>query len=192
MFAPVPPRRHYENLIEHKHGIIRTIYLRLNNAAPDENPKLHSVSADRISNEMYGSDTLSAYEIAKGFAKLNDFSFLFKATIFELIYAHDEINAKQNLTQILLFNASRKTVLRPGDLFQIYFRTDDPKRGKWLSLLAVLNFDPQSGVVTVPSFSGRQMHAAVERCSSVYLQRRPRRAHYGSKWSALWTPRFYG
>lgn len=60
-FASLPPRRHYKNLIETKHGIIRAKYLRLLNATPDCEPKLHAVSAVRISNEMYGSDKLSAY-----------------------------------------------------------------------------------------------------------------------------------
>lgn len=73
--APVPPRRHFKKFIETKHNISKVIYFRLINAAPNCDFKLRALPAYRISNEIYGSDTLSTYEIAKGFTNRLVFRF---------------------------------------------------------------------------------------------------------------------
>lgn len=65
-----PPGRQRKNLIELKHNKIRSIYLRLKYAAWDQhNSRLASYKAVSISNDLYGNDTLSAFELAKGFTK---------------------------------------------------------------------------------------------------------------------------
>ena len=66
---PVPPGRHSKNAIESKHNIIRTVFLRLKEAAADDfNPILGTYKAVSISNDLYGNDTMSAFELAKGFS----------------------------------------------------------------------------------------------------------------------------
>lgn len=66
----VPPGRHSKNPIESKHRVIRTIFLRLKaSAGSDHNAKLSAYKAVSISNDLYGNETLSSFEIAKGFTK---------------------------------------------------------------------------------------------------------------------------
>lgn len=110
-FAPVPPRRNYRNLIETRHGIIRAAHLCLKDAALDSDPKLHAVSAVRISNKMFGSDSLWAYEIANCFTKPINFFFLLNATLSQLISAHGKIRAEQKVTQMLWSKASKNSAL---------------------------------------------------------------------------------
>ena len=49
-----------KNPIEPRHRTIRSIFLGLKNAEPSVSDALHSVRAIRISNDLYGSETLSA------------------------------------------------------------------------------------------------------------------------------------
>lgn len=58
-FPPVPPRRHHKNVLESKHDIIRAIFIRLKSASPSSLPALFVSSVVRISNDLYGSDTMS-------------------------------------------------------------------------------------------------------------------------------------
>ena len=67
---PVPPGRHSKNNIESKHRVIRSIYLKLKHAAgPEHDAVKASYKAVSISNDLYGNDTMSAFELAKGFTK---------------------------------------------------------------------------------------------------------------------------
>ena len=66
---PVPPRRHHKNSIEPKNRTIRSIFLRIKNENPKISDELASVRSIRISNDLYGSDTLSSFEMARGFTK---------------------------------------------------------------------------------------------------------------------------
>lgn len=65
----VPPRLHCKNPIDPRHVTIRSIFLHLKIAEPEVSDATNAVRAIRISNDLYGSDTLSAYEMAKGFSK---------------------------------------------------------------------------------------------------------------------------
>ena len=64
-----PPRSRNKNVLESKHGVIRTVFLRLLNEKED-NAGLVAMQAVRISNDFYGSDILLSFEMAKGFTKL--------------------------------------------------------------------------------------------------------------------------
>ena len=66
---PVPSRRHHKNPLEAKHGEIRSIYLRLKHANPGTDPRSLAHQSVTVSNDLYGSDTVSAFELAKGFTK---------------------------------------------------------------------------------------------------------------------------
>lgn len=98
---PVPPRRHAKNAIEPRNRTIRSMFLRLKNAEPDLSDNLHAIRAIRISNDLYGSDTLSAYEMAKGFTKPLCVDQKPRPVDEELRNAHDELIAKRKLTLIL-------------------------------------------------------------------------------------------
>lgn len=70
-FQPILSRNHQNNALEPQHGVIRSIFLRLKSAHPEENSALLAVLAVTISNDLYGSDIASAFELAKGFSKPN-------------------------------------------------------------------------------------------------------------------------
>ena len=64
----VPPGRHSKNAIESKHNIIRGIFLRMKeDAGKDFDPTLTAYKAVSISNDLYGNDTMSAFQMVKGF-----------------------------------------------------------------------------------------------------------------------------
>lgn len=62
---------------------------------------LLDVSAGRISNEMYWTDMLSTFAIAKCYSNPIDKNFLPHATHRQLITTHDELKAKRKLTPLL-------------------------------------------------------------------------------------------
>lgn len=49
--------------------------MKLKDASPDEQPEVHTFRAVTISNDLYGKEFMSAFEMAKGFTKpiLNGF-----------------------------------------------------------------------------------------------------------------------
>lgn len=98
LFRPIPPARHYKNLLDPKHGVIRSVYLRLKSAAPDLFPSLFALSAVRISDELYGSNILSSFEIAKGYSKPIYHSFLLQYTPGKLVNVSNGLKTKRKLT----------------------------------------------------------------------------------------------
>lgn len=64
-FNPIQPRRHNKNVLYSKHGVIGSIFLRMKRDDATC-PKLASVQAVRISNDLYGSGVPSAFEMVKG------------------------------------------------------------------------------------------------------------------------------
>lgn len=68
-FFPVPPLRRSKNVFESKNGIIRSIILLLLTAENPPLPLLSVQRAIRISNDLYVSDTLSAFEMSNGFSR---------------------------------------------------------------------------------------------------------------------------
>lgn len=62
----VPPRRHRKNVLESKHGIIRSIVLRLFGSKTPVSPYLSALRAIQISTGIYGLETRSAFEIGNG------------------------------------------------------------------------------------------------------------------------------
>lgn len=55
--------------IDSKHNIIRSVFLRLKEAAgADFDPKLAAYKVVSISNDLYGNDILSVFDLAKGFS----------------------------------------------------------------------------------------------------------------------------
>lgn len=161
-FRPVPPRRHHKNLLESKHGFIRAIFLRLKSASASTSPALLATMSVRISNEMYGSDTMSSFELAKCYSKPVDSSCLPKVTPKELIDARDCLLAKRKLTLMLRSQATRAPVINPGDLVDVFVKKTHEKRGRWLSLRTVLSVDNSSSIVSVPGLSGHSLSIALE------------------------------
>lgn len=128
---PVPPRRHYKNVLESKHCVIRSIYLQLRSAAPDFDKHLHCYQYVAISNELYGSDTVSAFELAKGFTKPVETDSVQRILPADVRYAHEELKAKRKLNLILRSHKSSTQPIKTGDMVQVFIKNTYEKRGRW-------------------------------------------------------------
>ena len=160
-FCPIPPRRHNKNVLESKHGVIRGIFLRLLNE-DQSNAELAAVQAVPISNDLYGSDILSSFEMAKGFTKPVVSDAQARPLHPDLMNAQLQLEAKRKFTRILRSKAIDNTPVAIGDLIEVFVRHGKNKKGKWLSPRCVLSIDPRSGSLTVPGSSGRTITAAFE------------------------------
>ena len=156
---PVPPRRHEKNMIEPRHGVIRSIYMRIRDQSIS--PKIAAIEAIKISNDLYGNDVMSAFEIAKGFSRpiCNQ---SIKPVDNELIEAHDNLCAKRKMNKILRSHSYDRNVIRTGDLVQVYIKNEKQKRGSWSSPRQVLAIDHDGGFVVVPGRGSRKISAAFE------------------------------
>lgn len=150
-FLPVPPRRHHKNKLEPKHAIIGSIYLRLTSATPSEERDVMALQAIRISNDLYGNDVMSSFEIAMGFTKPMDQSISPTVVPMELSEARDTMIAKRKYTKLLQSNITKNPAVATGDMVQVYVKKEMGKRGRWLSPRVVLSYDETSGSVTIPS-----------------------------------------
>lgn len=68
-FCPVLSGHHGNNTIKSKPWVVSSIFLRLQSAASSSPSVVHAVAAVHISNDLYGSDTLSVFETANGYTK---------------------------------------------------------------------------------------------------------------------------
>lgn len=68
-FDLVPSGRHRKNTIESKHSVIPSIYLRPMTANNNKDHILNAMKALNISNEISGTITASAYEVARRYTK---------------------------------------------------------------------------------------------------------------------------
>ena len=182
----IPPRRHNKNALESKHRVLRDIFLRLKherqqNGSSSEKSLSSSQSdesnddtihddleplliqqAFRISNDLYGSDTVSAYEMAKGYTR----PVLSAASPVplpkELVDAHDALIARRRLTKILKSKSVSDAMFAVGDLVEVFIKKGKEKRGKWSTSKSILTYDHPSRTVTVAGKNGRVISAAIE------------------------------
>lgn len=159
---PVPPRRHSKNPIEPRYCIIRSIFLRLKHSEPNVSDYLHAVRAIRISNDLYRSDTLSAYEMAKGYTKPLSVGQKPIPVDDELRNAHDELIAKRKLTRILRSNVYSSKEFQVGDFVQSFIDDGTSKRGSWTFPRKVISIDNVAGIISVPGRNGKTVKAAIE------------------------------
>lgn len=125
-FGPIPPRRHQKNVIESKHGIIRSIFIRLKADKPDMDASTLVQQSFLISNNLYGSDIMSAYEMAHGFPRpLNG---IVHEIDDEIIDAQNTLEAKRKLTTILRTKSTQDSVISHGDLVELFIKTGKEKR----------------------------------------------------------------
>lgn len=131
-FRPVPPRKHSKNVLESKHGIIRSVYLRLKATTDDQSNQNHLVyQAVRISNVLYGSDTMSAFEMAKGYTVPIIPGTAPHPVPDEILSAQQNLSAKRKLTLILRSQTQSVPSVSSGDLVQVFIKNGKEKRGKW-------------------------------------------------------------
>lgn len=97
---PVLSRKQQKNAIESKHRIVRSNFLRLQNADSEKPNELHSVTAVRISNELYGIETVSACELATGHNRPIDGQFS-RSIPPEVVTERDTLFVKRELNLIM-------------------------------------------------------------------------------------------
>lgn len=102
--------------------MIRSIYLRLKTASPDTNVNILAYKSVAISNDLYGSDTVSAYELAKGFTKTLERRQSPCPLPQYLRNAHDELVAKRKLNLILRSHATSSPPIQVGDMVHVYIK----------------------------------------------------------------------
>lgn len=159
---PVPARRHNKNVIESKHKIMRDIFLKLSFEKPEELGALFVQQAIRITNDLYGNDIMSSNELAKGYTRPVESGMSLNYLPKEIVEAHDALVAKRKLTKILRSKSVQTPDINPGDMVEVFIKLEKEKRGKWSAPKPVLDFDPTSGIVTLPGTSGKKIKAAVE------------------------------
>ena len=165
-FRSVPSRRHSKNPLEPKHGVIRSIYIRLKSSAKKNklilSDELLAMQAVSISNDLYGSDTLSSFEMTKGFTKPLSSNNQPIPVPEDVIAAHETLKAKRKLNLILRSHKFETPHISVGDQVQIFVKNDQGKFGKWLSARPVIKIDVNAGSVTVPGSKGHTITAAFE------------------------------
>ena len=128
--SPVPPHRHSKNAIESKHGIIRSVFLKMKHAPPDVSHELLAMRAVSVSNDLYGNDLMSSFELAKGFTKP-----VIHRSITEIpddvVNAQIKLQAKRKLALILKSKATFEELISVGDMVETYNATGMNKRGVW-------------------------------------------------------------
>lgn len=117
---PVAHRPHHNNVLESKKSVLRSIYLCLKSARTGNSIKFSASQSVAKCNDVYGSDTFSAYEIAKGFTRpLDRIQNRFPLQQ-NLRNAHDERVAKQKQNLIRRSYATSSPPIQVGDMMNFY------------------------------------------------------------------------
>lgn len=120
-------------MFESRHGVIRSIFLRLRNADPDSRAALLVIQALRISNDLYENDVVYSLKLAKEFTcpVLNNSEF--QSIPDEIVRAHVNTYAKRRLNRILRSYSLVSKSFKVGDMVQVYV-----KNNKWQKRMLVL------------------------------------------------------
>lgn len=118
--------------LEIKHRFMRDIYLRLISDANGNNSLATwlSILALWIYSDLYGSDVMSAHELARDFTCPVTGNGPIHVTT-EMRTAHDKLVAKRKPTSILRSKAVKDPTIKIGDIFQIFLKTQNARRKTW-------------------------------------------------------------
>ena len=160
---PVPPGRHSKNAIESKHNVIRTIFLRLKeDAGKDFDSTLAAYKAVSISNDLYGNDTMSAFEMAKGFCNPVAAKPIDTVVPDDVRDARDQLQARRKLALILRSKAVTEIPLSVGDVVEVYQKKEHETRGKWSDPRPIISINHDARSLIVPGRRGREVTVAFE------------------------------
>lgn len=127
-FCPVPPRQHPNNVLESKHGIICSVFLRIRKHDKNLPLEIATQRALRFSNGLYGSDILLAFEMT------HEFSRPIADTITpvdpELVEAQNTLAAKRKLTRTLRSRVCHDELGSVGDMVDVFVKKPNQRRGK--------------------------------------------------------------
>lgn len=136
--APIPLSRHSFNAIKSKHGIIRSIFFKLSRSYPDALVELLALQAVAISNDLYGNDTLSAFELAKGFTKPVDRNHV-RDVLKDIVDAQLQLSARRKMALILKSKSTFEEHGNVRDMVEVYNKTGMGKRSVWSTSKTVLS-----------------------------------------------------
>lgn len=113
---PITPRRHQKNVLESKHEILRPIFLRQKAADASVCKRVHIETAFDVSNQLYGFDVTSAYELSHIFTNpLNIYPTLLSDDLYK---AHEMLAVKCKLARILRSKSPNHVVIAPGTMWK--------------------------------------------------------------------------
>lgn len=118
-------------LIERRHCTIRSVFLKLEKAEPPITDTPYGVRAVRTSNDLYGSDTMSALELAKSYSKPLSANQKPISVDEALWQPHDKPIAKQKLTLIIRSKVYSPQLIEPSKVVLVFIKHDTEKCSKW-------------------------------------------------------------
>ncbi len=146
-FELVPKGRHYKNPIESKHSIIRSVFIRLMNTTNKRfTPEYCAIKAVSISNDLYGNNIMSAFEMSKGYTKSIEGNSLIEISP-EIEKAYVDIQARRKLANIMKSKSVKELPLTVGDSVEIYQKDPKQKRGKWSIPKIIQDIDYESRII---------------------------------------------
>lgn len=150
-------------MIESRHPIILSFFLRIKNADGDNfDEQSSAIRAINISNDLYGNDTLSAFELARGFTKPVSTPTLVQALPNDIVTAHDSLQARRKLALMLRSKSMSEPVVTVGDTVEVYIKKDFEKRGEWSTAKPVLSVHQNGRSITVPGRNNQVRTIAFE------------------------------
>lgn len=167
---PIPPNWHLTNMLEPRHGPIRSILIRFRHAHPETPLPVLELRAVGVSNDLYGSNVVSAYEAAKKYTRPVHSNVPPVPVDNDLLEAHANLAARHKLTRILQSHSLAEHNFHLGDLVQVYQKRGQQKRGKWLSPRQVIDIDKSAGMLSVPGSAGHKITVAFEDARAAHMQ----------------------
>lgn len=100
---PIPPSWHQKNMLEPRHGLTRSIFIRLHHASLETPLPVLALHAVRVSNDLYWSNVVCAYKAAKGYTHPvhTELPSVPEDTDLLELEAHNNLVARRKLTRIL-------------------------------------------------------------------------------------------
>lgn len=165
---PVPPGGHEKNSIESWHRTISSIFLQLQCSSISSCNSILAIRATQISNDLYMSDVMSAYETAKGLTcpHASGGKPIFVGA--EILIDLQEPIVRRKLTRILRSHSLKPSNFKLGDLTQIYVHHNNQKRDKWLSPRQIFSIEIDVGTVAVPGLFGNTINAVFENVRAAF------------------------
>lgn len=120
----VPARRPEKSPSKPRNCTIRSIFPSLKYAAPTVSDAVHAVHAVWISNDICGSDKMSADELAMGYPKPVCAIQKQNPGDGALLPVHAKVITKKKYTLILLSNVYPPESFKSGDLVLVFKRTE--------------------------------------------------------------------
>lgn len=119
-----------------------------------------SIQAVRISNALHGNETVSSFELVKGFRRSDLKCHNISSVPHNVIESHININAKRKLNPILRSHIFTKRRSELRIWCRSTYKDDKAERGTWLSPRIILSMNQDAGFVVVPGHGRNHISVA--------------------------------